>query len=138
MSERDVKNPEINNNYPKAMTVWQYSIDHPVSRNELDFIAEGTGVKIYTTRPEAFTLGHGSSIYLGSNEASEKIDPFPRAGIKVTRRSTDKYEVLEGVDISLELIAKPSDEYSVFLELWEAEREHIEAVVYLLGGERVL
>lgn len=121
--------------YPETKTIWRYSIDRPVSWDELKFITEGTGVKVYTNSEEEYSLGHGAGVHLGLDEDA---DMFPYAGINITRRTTDKLERLDGVDISLEVTAKPSDEYSLFTDLWESDRERIEVAVDLLGGKQVI
>lgn len=139
MTERQISTPEVRNeNYPEAVTVWQYSVDRPLSRDEIESIVEGTGVKIYTTREYEYLLGHGSDIYLGFDEESENDDPFPRASIEVTRRSNEKFEPLDGVDVSLVFVAKPSDDHEINTDLWETDRERIEAAMQILGGERVI
>ncbi len=80
---------------------------------------------------DEYTLGHAPTTYVGLDETLEAKDPFPCVGIEVTR-------AMEGFSITLRLIAKPSDEYSIFLDQWEEERERIEFAVNALGGERTI
>ncbi len=141
MTERETFTPEIiRENYPEATKIWQYEVPRALSWDELNSITEGTSVKIYTMNQEEYVLGHAPTTYVGLDETLEAKDPFPCAGIQVTRRPWDieTRESLEGFDITLRLVAKPSDEYSIPLDLWEADRERIEAAVELLGGERVI